>query len=201
MATTTARRGGTGRRIPIRCYFFAVLVLVAAVVAVESFTPPAPISSSTSSPSAASTLRRRRRVAERVVGYDERSPTTPTTATTSLYGFPPKKTLGLLTFDLDDSLYPIDVVLDEANAAFAAAMHNFGYDGIQPSDIMEAARRVREEAPPEVGLVLSHTEVRKMAIRKEMEKIILERKLQETADDWATPVSDLSPIVVNFAKK
>ena len=41
----------------------------------------------------------------------------------------------------------------------------------------------------------THTEVRELAIRREMEKIILARKLQECADDWATPVEDLSPIV------
>ena len=39
-----------------------------------------------------------------------------------------------------------------------------------------------------------------MAIRREMERIILERKLKETADDWATPVQDLSPIVKKHAQ-
>ena len=34
-----------------------------------------------------------------------------------------------------------------------------------------------------------------MAIRREMERIILARKLQQCADDWATPVEDLSSIV------
>ena len=34
-----------------------------------------------------------------------------------------------------------------------------------------------------------------MAIRREMERIILDRKLQQCADDWATPVESLSPIV------
>jgi hypothetical protein len=34
-----------------------------------------------------------------------------------------------------------------------------------------------------------------------MEKAILKRKLQETADDWATPVSSLSPIVRQHAEK
>jgi putative hydrolase of the HAD superfamily len=34
-----------------------------------------------------------------------------------------------------------------------------------------------------------------------MERIILERKLQETADDWATPVEDLSPIVKKHAQQ
>lgn len=111
------------------------------------------------------------------------------------------KTLGLLTFDLDDSLYPIKDVISEANAALVAAMKSFGFDGIQPSDIDRTAREIRQGLPAEENLVLSHTECRRRAIRREMEKIILERKLQETADDWATPVSDLSPIVVNFAKK
>lgn len=40
-----------------------------------------------------------------------------------------------------------------------------------------------------------------MAIRREMERIILERKLQETADDWATQVSSLSPIVRKHAEQ
>ncbi|KAL3930883.1 MAG: hypothetical protein SGARI_004354, partial [Bacillariaceae sp.] len=34
-----------------------------------------------------------------------------------------------------------------------------------------------------------------------MERIILERKLKETADDWATPVEDLSPIVQKHAQQ
>ena len=127
------------------------------------------------------------------------SATTTTTTSTSLYA--KTKTLGLLTFDLDDSLYPIDVVLDEANAAFARSMKNFGYDNIAPEAIAVACQRIRDELPPEEALVMTHTEIRTRAIRQEMERVILERKLKETADDWATPVSDLSPIVVNFAKK
>ena len=114
------------------------------------------------------------------------------------------KTLGLLTFDLDDTLYPIQPVLDEANAAFARAMDSFGYKGIQPSDINEASKKIRQEIAeenPEKAAVLTHTEIRKLAIRREMERITLERKLQSCADDWATPVTDLSPVVVQHAKK
>jgi hypothetical protein len=114
-----------------------------------------------------------------------------------------KKTLGLLTFDLDDSLYPIAPVLEEANAAFKRAMARFGYDdgNIQPQDIVETARQIREEFPPEEAAVLTHTEIRILAIRRKMEEFILKKKLQETADSWATQQEDLSPIVVNFAKK
>ena len=47
----------------------------------------------------------------------------------------------------------------------------------------------------------THTEIRELAIRREMEKIILERKLESTAEDWATQVSSLSPIVRKHAEK
>jgi hypothetical protein len=47
----------------------------------------------------------------------------------------------------------------------------------------------------------THTEIRELAIRKEMEKIILSRKLKDTADDWATQVGSLSPIITEHAKK
>jgi len=114
------------------------------------------------------------------------------------------KTLGLLTFDLDDTLYPISKVLNEANAAFARAMNTYGYEGIQPQDIVEACKQIREEMSkedPQAAAVLTHTEIRRLAIRREMEKVIFHRKLQDTADDWATSVTSLSPVVVSHAKK
>lgn len=116
--------------------------------------------------------------------------------------------LGLVTFDLDDTLYPVKVVIEEANNAFANAMHKFGYDGIQPSDIDETGKQIREEmaqSDPEKAAALSHTELRMLAIRRQMESIRLLRSLEEVAKDWATTVSDLTPVVVEncktFAKK
>ena len=47
----------------------------------------------------------------------------------------------------------------------------------------------------------THTEIRELAIRREMEKVILEQKLKSTADDWATQVSSLSPVVRTHAEK
>jgi nitrogenase molybdenum-iron protein alpha/beta subunit len=114
-----------------------------------------------------------------------------------------QKVLGLLTFDLDDSLYPLQQVIREANEAFVKAMNNFGFTGIKASDIDETAKRVREEmakTDPEGAAVLTHTEVRMLAIREEMEKIILERKLKQTAEDWATEVPYLADIVVKSAR-
>jgi len=114
------------------------------------------------------------------------------------------KTLGLLTFDLDDTLYPITPVIDEANAAFARAMGRFGYEGLTPMDIVQTAKLMREEIAeedPKAAAILTHTEIRELAIRREMENIMLAQKLKETADDWATPVSALADVVVAHAKK
>lgn len=109
--------------------------------------------------------------------------------------------LVLLTFDLDDTLYPIAPVIDEANAAFAKAMERYGFDGIKPDDIDVLTKKVRQELPPEEAAALSHTEAREMAIRRQMEDVLLTRKLSETAEDWVTAVEDLSPVVVENAKK
>lgn len=114
------------------------------------------------------------------------------------------KELAILTFDLDDTLYPIATILGEANSAFARSMHQFGFDDIDPNDIVETAKRIREEmaeTDPERSACLTHTETRRLAIREEMEKIEYQRKLQACADDWATNVSSLSPLVVQNAKK
>ena len=110
------------------------------------------------------------------------------------------KTLGLLTFDLDDSLYPIEPVLNDANKVFVQTMANYGYNlGI--NDIVEAGKKIREEAGPIAGTAMSHTEVRIQAIRREMERKMLEKKLQECAEDWATEVESLTAPIRQSAEK
>eukprot|EP00980_Cylindrotheca_fusiformis_P004848 scaffold1034_cov127-Cylindrotheca_fusiformis.AAC.29 len=114
-----------------------------------------------------------------------------------------KQELGLLTFDLDDTLYPIGPCVEAANEAFAAAMERYGFEGVSSFDIVETGKMVRNEIAkkdPKKAAALTHTEIRKLAIRREMEKIILERKLEETAKDWATQKSSLSPIVRKHAE-
>lgn len=49
--------------------------------------------------------------------------------TTSTTSEKRQKYLGLLTFDLDDSLYPLEKVINEANEAFVRAMNNYGFTG------------------------------------------------------------------------
>lgn len=112
--------------------------------------------------------------------------------------------LGLLTFDLDDTLYPIQKVEQAANEAFVRAMARFGFDGLQPDDIVRAAKEIRAEMnrqDPAAAAALTHVQVRERAIRREMERVTTQRKLQSCADDWATPIESLSPLVVTNAKK
>ena len=122
-----------------------------------------------------------------------------------------KKKLGLITFDLDDTLYPIAPVLDEANTAFSTAMSNFGYVDIQPSDIVEAGKQIRAQiSPKDDGAdgsdplkpsTVNHKEIRLAAIRKEMEEFILKTKLRQTAEDWATEIDSLTTPVRKSAEK
>jgi hypothetical protein len=136
-----------------------------------------------------------------------------------------KRRLGLITFDLDDTLYPIAPVLDEANAAFSSAMSNFGYVDIRPSDIVETGKEIRatltpppnEEDDGGIGPPLittssstsdplkprtvNHKEIRMAAIRKEMEGFILRTKLRQTAADWATEVESITGPVRKSAEK
>lgn len=123
-----------------------------------------------------------------------------------------KKRLGLITFDLDDTLYPIAPVIDEANTAFSTAMSNFGYVDIQPSDIVETGKKIRAQiSPKDVGnasdsdplkpKTVNHKEIRMAAIRKEMEQFILKTKLKQTAADWATEVKSMSSPVLKSAEK
>jgi len=116
---------------------------------------------------------------------------------------PKVQQLGLLTFDLDDTLYPIAQCVKAANDAFVTAMEKYGFPGLSAFDIVETGKVVREEIAaedPEKASSLTHTEIRELAIRREMEKIIFERKLESTAEDWATQVSSLSPIVRKHAE-
>lgn len=82
-------------------------------------------------------------------------------------------------------------------------MSNYGYDNIEPSQIVSTGKNIRDTmalTDPAESACLTHTEIRRLAIREEMEKIVYQRKLEACAEDWATQVSSLSPLVVQNAK-
>lgn len=127
--------------------------------------------------------------------------------TTSIQGDtvqnPNIKTLDLLTFDLDDTLYPLEIVIEEANTAFAAAMKKYGFPNIESEQINAVSIQLRKElakTDAEQAATVTHTELRKLAIRRAMEDVMLERKLLECAKDWATNVESLGPAVVKSAQ-
>jgi hypothetical protein len=94
-------------------------------------------------------------------------------------------------------------------------MSNFGYVGIQPSDIVEAGKEIRTNVAQSASVAsndskaedplkpttVNHKEIRLAAIRKKMEEFILKTKLKQTADDWATDVDDLTAPVRKSAEK
>lgn len=122
-----------------------------------------------------------------------------TSASTKRHSNTKTKTLALVTFDLDDSLYPIEPVLSDANRAFSAAMEKYGYS-IDPEDIVRVGKAIREAAGP-AGVGMTHTEVRLQAIKEEMRRVMYEKKLKECAEDWATEVESLTAPLKNSAKK
>jgi len=79
--------------------------------------------------------------------------------------------LHLLTFDLDDTLFPIQPVLDDANEAMVRAMHRLGYSDVTNEDVVSASKLIRRELR-EVqsgGGVMTYTELRKTSIRRVLE--------------------------------
>jgi hypothetical protein len=92
-----------------------VLVLLACVLSASTFCPHSSVE--------------RRRAATTLLSSSSSSSTENQVSTTTPH---PKsqKYLGLLTFDLDDSLYPLERVINEANEAFVRAMNNYGFTGM-----------------------------------------------------------------------
>ena len=107
------------------------------------------------------------------------------------------------------NIYTQAPVFDEANTAFSTAMSNFGYVDINPSDIVATGKEIRKTVESEGGdhadplkpATVNHKEIRMAAIRKEMENFILETKLKQTAEDWATEVDSLTAPVRKSAEK
>uniref|UniRef100_A0A7S0Q8U7 Uncharacterized protein n=1 Tax=Coccolithus braarudii TaxID=221442 RepID=A0A7S0Q8U7_9EUKA len=68
--------------------------------------------------------------------------------------------LQLLTFDLDDTLFPCGVVVERANAALVASMRSQGVHVSSADDITERIRGVRSQSP----IKLTYSEMRRRAI-------------------------------------
>lgn len=77
-----------------------------------------------------------------------------------------KKKLGLLTFDLDDTLFPIGPVVSEANAAMVRTMARLGYDDATSLGVSSHSKQIRKE----ITSPITYTELRKRSIQRELRR-------------------------------
>jgi FMN phosphatase YigB (HAD superfamily) len=79
--------------------------------------------------------------------------------------------LHLLTFDLDDTIFPIDPVIRDANDAMIQTLHSLGFDGACNDEIIAASKRIRHELRMH-GEAITYTDLRKRSIQSEMERLV-----------------------------
>lgn len=78
--------------------------------------------------------------------------------------------LHLITFDLDDTIFPIGPVVADANEAQLARLKAFGYTNANNDEIIKASKTIRTELR-EAGNVLSYTDLRKQSIKREIVRV------------------------------
>ena len=101
----------------------------------------------------------------------------------------------LVTFDLDDTLFPIEQVVEEANVAQINAMKELGYE-TTIEKCMEQTKAIRQALDGPV----TYSDLRRAAIRAEMIRLaensvsrdVLERHMQHVFDAWLQERHDAS---------
>jgi len=78
-----------------------------------------------------------------------------------------RPTLALLTFDLDDTLFPCGPVVAEANEAMVASIVSHGYPSVTNADVLAATRAIRNELR-QTGTPITYTNLRIAAIRSQL---------------------------------
>ena len=76
-----------------------------------------------------------------------------------------KPTLALLTFDLDDTLFPVATVVEDANAAMMQALWDAGYTEATNDRIVQHTKMIRRKQRKQ----MTYTQLRKRAIQTELE--------------------------------
>jgi len=78
--------------------------------------------------------------------------------------------LHLLTFDLDDTIFPIGPVVADANVAQLRSLIGLGYENAANEEIVAASKQIRTELR-EAGSAITYTDLRKQSIRREIERV------------------------------
>jgi len=80
--------------------------------------------------------------------------------------------LHLLTFDLDDTIFPIDPVIHDANSVMIQTLHSLGFHGACNNEIISASKQIRHELRMS-GNEITYTELRKRSIQREIERLAI----------------------------
>jgi len=82
-----------------------------------------------------------------------------------------KEELHLLTFDLDDTIFPITPVVNDANIAQLNTLQSkFGYTTACNQQIIAASKQIRTELK-QSDTSITYTDLRKLSIKREIERI------------------------------
>ena len=84
-----------------------------------------------------------------------------------------RPTLALLTFDLDDTLFPCGPVVAEANEAMIASIVGHGYPSITNEDVLSATKAIRNELR-KTETPITYTNLRIAAIQSQLERSLAE---------------------------
>ena len=89
-----------------------------------------------------------------------------------------KPTLALLTFDLDDTLFPVAQVVEDANTAMIQALWNAGFTDASNDRIVQHTKMIRRKQRK----LMTYTQLRKRAIQTELELLTPTGILTESFD-------------------
>ena len=99
------------------------------------------------------------------------------------------KELHLLTFDLDDTLFPITPVIQDANAVMIQTLNSLGYEA-DNEEIISHSKRIRRELR-EKGEEITYSDLRRGSIRCEMERlasnnnyVVDESNIEKVFNSW-----------------
>ena len=84
-----------------------------------------------------------------------------------------RPTLALLTFDLDDTLFPCGPVVAEANEAMIASIVAHGYPSVTNEDVLSATKVIRNELR-KTDTLITYTDLRIAAIQSQLERSLAE---------------------------
>lgn len=99
---------------------------------------------------------------------------TPIQSTSHTMHLPPKTSTiiyaNLITFDLDDTIFPVGPVVHDANQALIEHLNINGYHSISQESLIASTKYIRNELLKKENKVITYTELRKRAICFEMNR-------------------------------